>query len=349
MCTSLISTQFLLSQIREMFIPTDVSVHPLVLLSVVDHYNRIARNTWKRVVGVLLGQAYKDGKVDVTNAYAIPFEEHKTDPSVWFLDRNYHEEMRDMYRRVTAKEKVVGWYSSGPKIKPNDIAVHELMRKYTPNPVFVIIDVRAGDDRPLTGLPTDAYYAIEEVADESSEPKMVFRHIPSSIEAQEAEEIGVEHLLRDVKDTTVSTLSTQVSERISSLSGLETRLREVQKYLKLVVDGAVPVNHSILYLLQDIMNRLPDETSIELMRSMAVKTNDMTLIVFVNSLMRSLVALHDLINNKQAMKKLESGNAPTAADATAKDEKKAAEKKAANGNRSGGDDAANAKPRPSKE
>jgi hypothetical protein len=32
-----------------------VVVHPLVLLSVVDHYNRVAKDTKKRAVGVLLG------------------------------------------------------------------------------------------------------------------------------------------------------------------------------------------------------------------------------------------------------------------------------------------------------
>ena len=46
-----------------------VVVHPLVLLSVVDHYNRVARDTRKRVVGVLLGTSFK-GAVDVTNSYA---------------------------------------------------------------------------------------------------------------------------------------------------------------------------------------------------------------------------------------------------------------------------------------
>ncbi len=48
-------------------IPTKVIVHPLVLLSAVDHFNRIA--TKKRVVGVLLGEVRK-GVVDVTNSFA---------------------------------------------------------------------------------------------------------------------------------------------------------------------------------------------------------------------------------------------------------------------------------------
>ena len=43
-----------------------VVVHPLVLLSVVDHFNRIARD---RVVGVLLGETSR-GRIEVTNSYA---------------------------------------------------------------------------------------------------------------------------------------------------------------------------------------------------------------------------------------------------------------------------------------
>lgn len=46
-----------------------VIVHPLVLLSIVDNYNRVAKDTRKRVVGVLLGSSFK-GTVDVTNSYA---------------------------------------------------------------------------------------------------------------------------------------------------------------------------------------------------------------------------------------------------------------------------------------
>jgi hypothetical protein len=50
-------------------LPEQVVIHPLVLLSVVDHYNRAARNTKKRVVGVLLGQV-KGKTVNIANSYA---------------------------------------------------------------------------------------------------------------------------------------------------------------------------------------------------------------------------------------------------------------------------------------
>jgi 26S proteasome regulatory subunit N8 len=56
-----------------------VILHPLVLLSAADHYHRVARGTRKRVVGVLLGQVTK-GSVDVTNSFAVPFEEDSKNP-----------------------------------------------------------------------------------------------------------------------------------------------------------------------------------------------------------------------------------------------------------------------------
>ncbi|KAE8728882.1 26S proteasome non-ATPase regulatory subunit 7-like protein B [Hibiscus syriacus] len=98
-------------------------------------------DTRKRVVGVLLGSSFK-GTVDVTNSYAVPFEEDEKDSSIWFLDHNYHESMFSMFKRINAKEHVVGWYSTGPKLRENDLDIHRLFHNYAPNPVLVIIDVQ---------------------------------------------------------------------------------------------------------------------------------------------------------------------------------------------------------------
>lgn len=95
-------------------VPQTVVIHPLVLLSTVDHYNRVAKNAkGRRVVGVLLGEKDRRGRVDVTNSFGVPFEEDKRDPNVWFVDHNYVEEMANMFRKVSGKEKIVGFYSTG--------------------------------------------------------------------------------------------------------------------------------------------------------------------------------------------------------------------------------------------
>ena len=60
----------------------------------------------------------------------------------------------------------------------------------------------------------------------------------------------MEHLLRDVKDATVSTLATEVGRMVTGLKGLKSRLLEIQEYLELVLAGKLPVNHDIIYELQ---------------------------------------------------------------------------------------------------
>lgn len=53
---------------------TKVIIHPLVLLSVVDHYTRMSKiGNQKRVVGVLLGCWKQKGVLDVSNSFAGEF------------------------------------------------------------------------------------------------------------------------------------------------------------------------------------------------------------------------------------------------------------------------------------
>lgn len=59
----------------------------------------------------------------------------------------------------TAKERIVGFYSTGPKIKENDLQIDALFRRFHPSPVCVIIDVRPG----VEGIPVTAYRSKEEV------------------------------------------------------------------------------------------------------------------------------------------------------------------------------------------
>lgn len=50
--------------------------------------------------------------------------------------------MYGMFKKVNARERIVGWYHTGPKLHKNDIAINELMKRYCPNSVLVIIDVK---------------------------------------------------------------------------------------------------------------------------------------------------------------------------------------------------------------
>ncbi len=192
---------------------------------------------------------------------------------------------------------------------------------------MVIIDVKPKE----LGIPTEAYFAVEEII-EGQQLQWTFKHVPSEIGATEAEEVGVEHLLRDVKDMTISTLSNQITQKLSSLRGLASRLQEVDEYLKNVLSGRLPVNHQIIYGLQDVFNLLPNTDVDSLVKAFAVKTNDMMLAVYLSSIIRSVLALHNLINNKlynkekqlkdeEKEKEKEKGEGKDGKDAKAGDEK----------------------------
>jgi len=166
-------------------------------------------------------------------------------------------------------------------------------------------------------VPTDAYFAVEEIKDDGTTTNKTFVHTPSIIEAEEAEEIGVEHLLRDIRDVAVGTLSTRITSQLQSLQGLHLRLRDIGQYLQKVQDGTLPINHAILGNLQDVFNLLPNLSTpkpashiangvdsaskggnSELTHAMSVKTNDQLMAIYLSSLIRAITAFHDLIENK---------------------------------------------------
>jgi 26S proteasome regulatory subunit N8 len=216
---------------------------------------------------------------------------------------------------------MIGWYHSGPKLRASDLEINELFKRYTPNPVLVIVDVKPKD----ISIPTDAYFAIEEIKDDGTATQKTFLHVPSEIEAEEAEEIGVEHLLRDIKDNAVGTLSTRVTDQLNSVRGLQTRLEDIRDYLQKVVAGQLPVNHQIIYNLQDIFNLLPNLQTQEMVKSFSVKTNDQLLVIYLSSLIRAVIALHNLINNK--IENLKGEGITTGEDQKDTEAKEAGEKK----------------------
>lgn len=66
-----------------------------------------------------------------------------------------------------AKEIPIGFYHTGPRLRSSDLEITELFKRFTSRPVMVIVDVRAHGGRGDTGIPTDAYFAVEEIRDVS--------------------------------------------------------------------------------------------------------------------------------------------------------------------------------------
>lgn len=79
---------------------------------------------------------------------------------------------------------------------------------------------------------------------------------------------------------------------------MSSRLNEIKLYLESVARGDLAINHQIIYNLQDIFNLLPDLDSGDTSKSFCVAQNDQLLVVYLSSLIRSVIALHGLVNNR---------------------------------------------------
>lgn len=67
----------------------------------------------------------------------------------------------------------------------------------------------------------------------------------------------------------------------------------------------MPLNHQIIYHLQDALNLLPDLSDSSMTQSFASSTNDQMLVVYLSSLLRAVIALHALVDNKTTIGKAE--------------------------------------------
>ena len=272
-----------------------VAVHPIVLLSIADHHNRVVTNSrTKRVIGILLGDSYR-GQVNIVQCFAVPFEEDLNDPTVWFVDTNFIEEMFGLHKKVTLKEKIVGWYSSKATVSSNDLDIHQLMRRFCQDPVFLTTDVGASDPHEI---PATAFLGAERVRPDGQHIVTSFRNIPTVVDFLEVEEIGVEHLLRDIKDVDMSEIGTTLTNSIHGLAALEHRLNGISSYLSDVIEGKMPVDNEIIGVIQSTFNLLPNLELKDTIDSLSTKADDSTFMIFISQLTRSVVSLHELVNSR---------------------------------------------------
>ncbi|KAL2330699.1 hypothetical protein Fmac_018280 [Flemingia macrophylla] len=157
----------------------------------------------------------------------------------------------------------------------------------------------------------------EEVGDEDEEddlqkPETLEEDQPHTLEAanHDAEANGTE----EEEENEDPNLGFQEVRRDRRLQGRHRQgLRQIER-LRLylvqaqIMDVPLPLDKLALDLIhnkplqwkqkQDVFNLLPNLNVADLIKAFAVKTNDMMLVIYLSSLIRSVIALHNLINNK---------------------------------------------------
>ncbi|CAN6811416.1 unnamed protein product [Brassica oleracea] len=202
-----------------------VVVHPLVLRNIVDDYNRVAKKSGKRVVGVLLGVAPMVSLMSSTATECPSRRMTKTHVAGFF----YHKHHRSMLQLFHGINDMVGWYSTGPELRDNDLDVHAPFCQYAPNPVLVVIDVGLG-------IPTNAYYTMSSL--EKIEKEVFVRASVEIAPHEVKEDSGEEHLLCEFQDTTTEIAPKRMTlGGVSFVDAMESYMEFYKNQVRISVEG----------------------------------------------------------------------------------------------------------------
>ena len=113
------------------------------------------------------------------------------------------------------RETIVGYYSSSNKLNAIDLEIDEMFRKYSPNPVYVTLDIhnQIGDvpakaSRKRLSTRCVRYRCV--ILQSGREGERMFKQLNVKIEGLPIEEAGVEHVLRGIRDSSVVSIYNQV-------------------------------------------------------------------------------------------------------------------------------------------
>lgn len=93
-------------------------------------------------------------------------------------------------------------------------------------------------------------------------------------------------------------MSQRITDQLLGLRGLSSQLADVEHYLREVANGELPVNHAVVYHIQEMLNLLPDVSKPQFVDALNLQTNDQLMVVYLGSLVRTVIALNNLIDNK---------------------------------------------------
>lgn len=293
----------------------EAAVHPLVILSVIDHHRRVLGQHahGRKVVGALLG-AQSATRADILASFGVPFEEDRSDPQASFLDHNYMDAMADLHKKVSAKERLIGWYKC-VQVADNepltwDEADAQLAMKLNAN---YSLSSSSASSSPLqsmllvvfdaSGRRAPQAFALGDLSSGSANTSgdlfsagsvgmsAPLRTIECKIEAEEAEMVGVEHLLRDISEPPSNLLSSQVARKFGSLRELEHQLADLQAQLEQSLQSG-SLDQTLLHQVQSLLNQLPTAPS---GKDANEAINEQLVLTLVSSLSKCVCSLHDVI------------------------------------------------------
>lgn len=174
--------------------PLSCRVHPVTVLKILDAYVRRPAGA-QRTIGTLLGWISEGSAVDITDSFPVP---HKDTEEGVAIDQDYHKSMLELRQKVSPREVVVGWFSTGDEINATSAVIHAFYCKkessqfnptaVLPGPLHLLIDTSLSQQS--FGIKT-----FVNVRTSVAESLLQFHEVPLRVQTSAAEKSSISQLM----------------------------------------------------------------------------------------------------------------------------------------------------------
>ncbi|XP_072049778.1 eukaryotic translation initiation factor 3 subunit F-like [Amphiura filiformis] len=267
-------------------LPVECNVHPVVLFSIVDSYERRTDEN-ARVIGTLLGTNIQ-GIVEVTNCFCVPHNESEDEVAV---DMEFARNMYELHKKVNSSEVIVGWYATGPDITEHSLLIHEYYSRECHGPVHITVDSTV----TALKMPIKAWVR-QNMGVPDKAKGTVFTPIPVKLTTSEPERVGLDAMIRGVNSSrrTMDILSDL--QHVAKATGkLQDMLDIVLSYVDDVVAGKIPADNQVGRFLNDLVANVPkmDPDTFEEMLNNNMK--DLLMVLYLSNLVESQMRLNERV------------------------------------------------------
>lgn len=264
----------------------NVVVHPTVLFSIVDAFERRPEDA-RRVIGTLLGSVERGGyHVEVTNCFAVPHNESEDEVAV---DMEFAKNMFDLHKKVQPNEVIIGWYATGPDVTEHSILIHEYYSREAKNPVHLTLDTTLrGNHMGLKAYQSTALGVAGKTVG------TLFSPLKVTVNADATEKVGLSLLGKTAHTPKKPITLPQNLDQIDEAAGkMEQDISKVLSYVEDVLSGKRPADAEIGRYLLEMTNSVPQMDSTEIDNLLTSHMNDLLMVTYLSNLIKTQLHLNE--------------------------------------------------------
>lgn len=267
-----------------------VSLHPLVLMNISEHWTRIRaqEGTPQQVVGALIGKQ-KGRNIEIMNSFELVFTVIEGDI---IIDREYYTTKETQFKQVFSDMDFLGWYTTGDSPDNKDIKIHRQICEINESPIFLKMNPQAAH----SDLPVTVYESVIDLVE--GEATMLFVKLPYTLATEEAERIGVDHVARMLANESgeSSVVAEHLTAQHSAIKMLHSRVKLVLQYLRAVQSGQLTLNHEILREANSLSHRLPVLQTQKFRADFYKQCSDVELMTYLGIITKGCNDINQFIN-----------------------------------------------------